>query len=121
MDKLAYKIVKRAKELLQSGWVKNHSAVDRTGNYIDLTSKKAVAFCATGAVERATHELTHVKGVDIDWTAESNATEKVDAVLTKELPKSRKWGKDYVTFNDHPSTSHKDVIGLFTRAKRSLR
>jgi hypothetical protein len=50
-------VMERAIELVESGWTKGLWAQDRNGKPRDWDSGEAVAFCAVGAIMRATHEL----------------------------------------------------------------
>ncbi len=50
-------VVERAIELVKSGWAKGVWALNQEGEPRDWDSPDAIAFCAVGALMRATHEL----------------------------------------------------------------
>lgn len=50
-------ILNRAAKIIDRGWVRNKTAVDKNGKLVSAASKKAVAFCATGAIDRASVKL----------------------------------------------------------------
>ena len=51
-------VLERALTLLQAGFSQRTYARDKKGRKVDWSSGKAVKFCATGAIRRATWELT---------------------------------------------------------------
>jgi hypothetical protein len=50
-------VIERAIELVESGWAKDVWTLDAEGQPCDWESRDAVAFCAVGAIMRATQEL----------------------------------------------------------------
>ena len=52
-------ILERARQLIvEHGWAKAASATDRYGTAVHVYSPDAAAYCITGALRRARHELT---------------------------------------------------------------
>ena len=65
---------------------------------------QASCFCAEGAIRRSQNGvLPHV----------------LDAFMERAIPKSFKFeahARNFVMFNDHPDTTHADIMALFDRA-----
>lgn len=51
-------VLERAMKIMEAGWTQDNYAEDERGEYVPYWSKKAVAFCAVGAIYRATMEVT---------------------------------------------------------------
>jgi len=50
-------IIERAIELMKKGWIQGYEAVDEEGRDVPPQSDKARAFCAVGAIRRASCEF----------------------------------------------------------------
>jgi hypothetical protein len=50
-------VMERAIKLVESGWMQGSWAQDRNGARVNWDAKEAVAFCAVGAIMRATRDL----------------------------------------------------------------
>ena len=51
-------VLERALKIMESGWTQGHYAQNERGDPAAYWSKKAVSFCAVGAIYRATMEVT---------------------------------------------------------------
>lgn len=106
-QKRTLEILIEARKLLSNPkhWVKSHSAVDKDGNTLgSCQSRKAVAFCSSGALARAAG-----KGGDnnLAFTA-----------LGLGLPEGRTCP---IAFNDGMRTTHKQILRMFDRAIAKFR
>jgi|SRR5690606_34808907 len=54
---LKSEIMTYAKDLIEKGWCKRHSATDKFGNITGTTSECAENFCTAGAIWRAAHDV----------------------------------------------------------------
>jgi hypothetical protein len=59
--------MERAIELVEAGWAQGFWAADKNGARIDWTSQDAVAFCAVGAILRATYDLIGQEREPLIW------------------------------------------------------
>jgi hypothetical protein len=81
-------------------WTKGVGARDAYGEHVSSLRQEAVSFCAVGAISI----------VGLPGTV---------CALRGALPKKKGW--QYIAqFNDHPNTTHKQVINLYKRAIRNL-
>ncbi len=98
----------KAKQLIShpENWTKGSFAIDENGHQVMPNSKDAVAFCALGAVKRATRS-----GVVTTFVADVCVN-----TLVRSLPDRKPYRYFISEFNDHPEIGHADVLGLFDRA-----
>jgi hypothetical protein len=95
-------VVARAQMLLEKGWTRRASAVDKNGKAVSPWSVGAVRFSATGALMRASTDL----GLSYTWFYASKISERIH-------PKLR-------LFND--CHTKKEVLGLLELlARRAAR
>jgi len=89
-------------------WTRRVSARAAAEKVCDATDDAAVAWCATGAIERCVSD-------DTEW---QDALEALRSVL---VPTTLITGH-ITAWNDRPSTTHADVLAAFDRAiERSRR
>lgn len=84
-------------------WTKVYYAIDEAGERTRPNSQHAVAWCILGAVTKATQ-----------WHRHDAACE----ALRETLPLD---GDNLATFNDHPDTTHADVLRLLDDTIARLR
>ena len=61
-------VLERAVALLKKGWTVGDFAVDADGKSVSCYSNEAVAFCATGAILRATKEIAGSRQIRLAYT-----------------------------------------------------
>ncbi len=88
-------------------WTKGVDAAGPAGKEIDENSEEAVCFCANGAILYAACEPEHVKTCAAFLEA---------AVPARFDPDPSTWDSGFVQYNDHPATTHADIMALFDRA-----
>lgn len=108
----ALEVLKAARHLLSdpNRWTKRAYARAADGLDIDATSDMAVSFCAIGA-------MRHVTGsdsiVDNEEYGEAMVALNGAVVWPGKLCRTAR-------FNDHPDTTHEDVLALYDRAIERL-
>ena len=95
-DKLA-----EARKLIERGWTQRRYAVDEDGKSVEECSSKAVAFCATGALNRA------FGGDEGWWEARDLLSETVGQYIT--------------CWNDSHIRTQAEVIEAFRKAEELAR
>lgn len=92
--KTAVDILRDAKALISDPekWVKGHYGDCETGE-----------FCSFGAMDQAE------RGSAGAWLLADLTLDRAARAINPEF-------KDYIAFNDHPDTTHADVMALFDRA-----
>lgn len=60
-------VLRKAADLVQSGWTKGNMALDGMGDAIDPLDSRACAFCAHGAVVAAARSLCPDMGREVLW------------------------------------------------------
>lgn len=58
-------VIERALKLMRNGWCRVTWAEDAAGNPVEWYSKRAVRFCAEGAIKRATKDLLGPRKVQV--------------------------------------------------------
>lgn len=99
--KTALEILKEARAIIATPgkWTKGEFARDKEGNKVGICSPDASQFCAVGAINRigrAAGDVTFAR-----------------AAFLEAEPAG-------VWFNDHPNTTHADVLAAFDRAIAKL-
>ena len=102
-------ILKRARELVERGWVKGQLAVDDMGVSASVWQARATCFCSVGAIQRAIWEQPGWDGVNPILHHEYHPALEA---LCADLPEF----SSIVEFNDDNATAKDDVIALFDRA-----
>lgn len=101
-------ILKRARELVERGWVKGQLAVDDMGVSASVWQARATCFCSVGAIQRAIWERPGWDGANpILHPAYNPALE----ALCADMPEFA----SIVEFNDSNSTTKDDVVALFDK------
>ena len=98
-------ILRSARALIDAPekWTKGTEARDAHGFRVRFESPDAVCFCAVGALLGALHRA----GNDDDG----------ECVALRRLRKALPIGfADVVSLNDHPDTTHADIMAVFDRA-----
>ena len=109
-------LLEEARDLIEepSAWIKGYRALDENGSSTDATGADAIQFCAEGAMLHACRDvLTRVNG-------------GVPA-STRRISKSLRYRVclnvldsvvdcDISIYNDHPATTHEDILRVFDRA-----
>lgn len=95
-------IIKRALELIRSGWAKKTEARNARGVEVDPIDPEAVRFCAVGAIKRAAHDLK----------APSGEGSRVERLLEELSGRT-----DVEDYNDDSPNSGR-VIALFEKARK---
>jgi hypothetical protein len=103
------KALKKARDLINKGWIKNQYAADKRGYGVDPRRKDAVKFCVFGAVERATNSKAERDQLIEVLNGKLNAAHYECNSLFA-----------ITDFNDAPSTRKPRVVALFNRAIKSL-
>lgn len=93
-------------------WIRHDFALDDDGKSVPSNSPRAVCWCSVGALYSA---------ADIDEDDAIEASVKAEQILVRaatELFPDRIRGHMGVVpnFNDHPSTTHGDVLAVYDRA-----
>lgn len=109
-DVSAKKILKRARKIVKSRWTKGSIARDDLGRRISPYHDDAACFCAYGAIDRATFELTGMTFTPEAARAETAFGNTVYKELKTSVP----------DFNDNIAQSADDVAAMFKRAIDSL-
>jgi hypothetical protein len=111
----ALTVLALARDLLaeEARWVKAHHAVDRRGDRTDPCGRRAVRWCADGALMRAAAGAGRRLAPDSDahWKLVQRVYEEAYALLEAA---GARWG--IPRFNDQPTTPHAAVLALFDRA-----
>ena len=98
MNELEILIAARALIATPESWIKGRSAQDANGVPAGPFDEGACKFCTVGAMTCASGQTL---------------TEARASILRAHLPKPF---DNLVNFNDHPDTTHADVLALFDRA-----
>ncbi len=88
-------------------WGKNSFAVDTQGHQVQPGDTRATCWCLLGAQAKVEPELN------------SSLGKRVMSILNAAVPdeSKRESGAVALLFNDHPATTHDDVMQLIARAK----
>lgn len=101
--KLMITVLQRASNLLETkGWIKRTEAVDKDGNEVPNTSKKAVKFCAYGALDAAKNRISSY--------IVTNTVEVLEGYLNGDL----------TSWNDKKGRTKTQVIHLFNTVTNIL-
>lgn len=92
----AIAVLEGAKKRIAKGWVKGRSAEDAKGNGVSPRSKKAVRFCAYGAMQAGTKSY-NVLEVAEELFSDANF-------------------KTPITLNDYYAKDKRDVTSAFTKS-----
>ena len=99
-------VIKRAKKLIQKGWIKCDWYQNDKGESVSRTDKNACKFCAEGAIQRAIWEQK----------VPHNIQQTIRKVFKEEL---NKFGYDGIMeYNDTIVTKKEDVINLFDKVSK---
>ena len=91
-----------ARALIEGGWSQCRYAINAAGESVDVASDEAVAFCATGALNRIFTEQ------DGGWRTASDLLSEVVG--------------EYITvWNDHYTRTKPEVVAAFKRAAELAR
>lgn len=92
-------VLRRALKYIRKGWTRGAFARDREGNVCDETSRRAVCWCAVGAIQRASPN---------DWYLARDTVALVEGVL--------KGSQALSNYNDAPRRTKAQVIAAFEKA-----
>ena len=92
-------IMKSAKRYLKKGWCKYHSALDKYGNFCPSWHENACAWCATGAIRRASFEYNNYHEYSDQWA--KIAFSKISGI------------DDIAFWNDDPAQTQNKVLETF--------
>ena len=130
----AIKVLEKAKKYIEQGWCQNYPAIDDEGLSVLPMNDNAVAWCATGALEKAlldmyldTYPIEQKSTLQMQLRTLSKAEEEVFAdSLTfykrkldkycKKLELSDGTGFDLISLNDDEGTTKEDIIDIFSKA-----
>lgn len=100
----------RAREIIsdEARWIKGYYAKKKDGVKTAASSPYATCWCAVGAIIKATSEVAQ-KDFKRRLDIEDAAATALDDII---IPKF----DSVANFNDHSSTTHKDVLEVFDRA-----
>lgn len=90
-------------------WVKGVAARDSESNEVETDSARATCFCTVGALHKSL--LVAGKGENVELYMEARSQ------LIRHRPDN---SAGLVYFNDAPTTTHADVLGMFDRAIAEL-
>ena len=101
------KVLEDVRALLsdRGAWVQGDFAVSKDGTPTPLSCSSACAWCLIGAL----HKVTQPFNCEDD----SNAYHAIHLAIREETGSGI---SDIVDFNDHPSTTHADVLRVLDRA-----
>ena len=97
--------LERAARLVEGGWTRHYNAIDENGRSVGARSEDAVAFCATGAIIRACHEMMEKDRDDPAWRTWPDPDTAIIARFGRWL------GWNVVVWNDMPWRTRRDVVG----------
>ena len=102
LNNLTIRILRRARNLMRKGWTKDAYARNAKGRGVNFKAKTATHFCATGALRRASYEIT---GSKCGWHPTVALADRYvrDALDTGSLPH----------FNDYKATTKKQMLEGF--------
>lgn len=102
-------ILRKAKSLIPTPaqWTKGHFARDSFGNIADPHDSKARCYCAMGAVQAATFTI------GMHFTSEEDAAEGALETALGTLDDCGLTHGCVPDFNDHPDTTHEQILRLF--------
>ena len=89
-------------------WIKGAAARDSESKEVETESANATCFCTVGALHKSL--LVAGKGENVELYMEARSQ------LIRQSPDNR----GLVYFNDAPTTTHADVLGMFDRAIAEL-
>jgi len=98
-------VLRRARQLIERGWVQGPFAITKDGTHCSPTLKCASAFCAAGARDRACHEL-----------AGSDLFVAVSARNLLNKSAESLGSPSYIHFNDKPGRTKGEVLEMFDKA-----
>lgn len=105
-------VLRAARELIAvpAHWTKGVAAMNADGYEVDALCVDATCFCTVGALNRATRtqEAAAERAYDLYKAAR-------ERLVNKALR-----GSGLVDFNDHPGTTHEDVLAMFDAAIAEL-
>lgn len=104
--------LRKAKQLIQDGWIQYHEAKTKAGRITDATAENAARFCILGAIDRVRSFATQDENGILISKFDMYTTLKIK--LKKELPQQFKFEPLHV-FNDASTTTKADVLALFDR------
>jgi len=100
------KALREARRLIKKGWSRKAYARDRWRHPVDSSSKRAVCFCATGAINRAT------------WGKNFSITEQAETQIKNVI--SSNGFHNIVDWNDAMGRTKQEVVRAFTKAIQTL-
>lgn len=117
MDPLLTDLLKLRQLLTPPGsWIQGKYAADSRGNTRTSTSPEATCWCLEGAVSRATHGTSYAPDYGCHF---QNLFRAVKKEIDSQFPYT-----SLISWNDHPSRSHSDVLtlidGAIARRKESI-
>lgn len=107
---VALKVLRKARDALAKGWTQGHWALNKNGDEVESISPEACFFCTIGAVDHALGNASEAIFCEVF---------EIQNFLVSSLPdscKRREDSDDLIDYNDHPDTTHEDVLALFDRA-----
>lgn len=93
--------LRAARELVAAGWCQGESALGKRGNIVSIFDDHAVAFCASGACERAASRRDEM----------TEHSERLHFALLAVIQVD-----DVAEWNDAPERTQADVVAAFTAA-----
>lgn len=98
------KVLRRAAEIVEMGWLRGGFAVDESGRACPCESPRAARWCILGARIRAMHEL------DIPFTTEGYGKEALQAVVAE------RGGLSAMIWNDSLARTAEEVAAALRAA-----
>ncbi len=95
-------------------WTKFTYARDADGNEVLSQDPRAECWCLAGARNRQVRRLSSDRGIDVAFDAEQTTMHFIRRSLQGRMRET------VVGFNDHPDTTHADVIALLKDARADI-
>lgn len=96
----------------RSHWTKGANARDEQSQVVSFVNKDAASFCMAGAKYKALRKWFPDNMAP--YTVDAGTTDLLNAAARQLFPSRIQ--HSYTTFNDHPATTHKDVLAVYDLA-----
>jgi hypothetical protein len=122
----ALRFAEQARNYIMQGFCTGYYAHDAKGNNVDATDENAIAWCAMGALQKAS-ALNTLPKFDDAWNfvaerLELKALSLVNAtdLLSDDDKEYILTGNTLVKVNDHPAFNKADIVRLFDQVIKDL-
>lgn len=112
---LQLKVLREARKLIQQGWCQGSAARNTRGDPVNVRAPSAVCWCATGSVTKVINDGNIGTSLN-DTRSYAHLSDAVCARLSAAILAGAMLSYPIIQYNDHPSTTQKDIIEMFDRA-----